>query len=402
MRTQHHPWFRRTTGIVFVALVLGACAGDTDEAPTTTAPTTTLAETTTSPPPPTTTTTTTVPLTIAGAPEDLVAAVGSLYGDRSAVDRNFSDHIAGATAAAEGPLSFEAVIAAVGDEEVAVVTDGTDLILAVGDGDGAWTVVGGSLGSLGVSPWYGTGLIQLYVIGSDARPGEKVTGMRADSHHIVTIEPDGSAASIVGLPRDTLVTTPEGTRGKFTNVMASHGPERVVATAEILTGLEFQGYLVTGFKGFVDLVDEFGGFDVDVPVAMNDRDSKANLRAGVQWLMGADMLAFARNRKSLAGGDFTRQFHHGVIMQWGLAATQGKGVTAIPSLLDMLTRHTITDLTATELAWIAGAIGHLEPFEVTNVVVPARHGSSGGAYVAVLTDQAFEIFATLADGPYAP
>lgn len=381
-----------------IALVLVACSDDppatTTTSTTTTAPTTTttVAETTT----------TVAALTIDGAPDGLLDAVDSLLGDRSGVDPEFSDHLAGAPAGIEEPLTYEVALGTVGDAEVAVVYDDVDTILAVADDGEDWTVVGGSLASLGATPWYGSDLIQLYIIGSDARPNETVELMRADSHHIVTITPDGSTASVVGIPRDTAVTTPEGSRGKFTNVMANSGAERVVATAEILTGLEFDGYLLTGFAGFTDLIDAFGGFEVDVPLAMNDRDSKAYLDQGIQWLDGTDMLAFTRNRKQLAGGDFTRQFHHGVVMQWGLAAAQVQGPEAIPAILEILDEFTLTDLTATQMLRVAGAVQHVDPFATPNVVVPARHGSIGSAYAAILTDGAHDIFAQLADGPLPP
>ena len=49
---------------------------------------------------------------------------------------------------------------------------------------------------------------------------------------------------------------------------------------------------------------EFGGFQVDVPVSMNDKWAKAYLRAGLQMLNGENMLAFTRTRKTIEGGDF--------------------------------------------------------------------------------------------------
>ena len=386
--------------LLTLALLASACSSDEPAAETTVAPPTTLPATTTSDQPTTTTTEAASTITVAGAPDGLVEAVESLYGTRAQVDPLFSDFLAGATEAATD-VELEAHLGMVGGEEVAILTDGTDLLAAATEG-GEWTVLGGSLTSLGMDPWYGPEPLQLYIIGSDARPGQLVTGHRADSHHIVTIAPDASAASIVGIPRDAWVETPEGGYSKFTNVMASRGPERVVATAEILTGLEYEGYVVTGFAGFVNLVNEFGGFQVDVPVRMNDEAAKAYLDAGVQYLNGENMLAFTRTRKTISGGDFTRQFHHGVVMQWGMAAVQEKGVTAVPALLEMLERHTITDLTPSQLVLVGAAIQHLDPFETTNVVVPASNGVAGAAYVARLQDGAFEIFANLADGPYIP
>lgn len=394
--------FRALVPVLTLALVVAACGGDEPEETTTSTVAAAADSSTTTSMAATTTTANATVATITNGTPGLAAAVSSIFGNRSGVDPGFSDHLAGAGADVEA-VEYEASLGFVAGEQVAVVTDGTDVLYAVApEGGDDWTVVAGSMASLGVAPWYGDAPFNVYVIGSDARPGQLVTGYRADSHHIVTLAPDGSAGSIVGIPRDSYVTTPEGGKSKFTSVMASHGPERVVATAEILTDLEFEGYVVTGFQGFVELVDEFGGFEVDVPVRLNDDAAKAYMNAGVQWLNGTNMLAFARTRKTIQGGDFTRQYHHGVIMQWGLAAVQEKGVTAIPALLEMLERHAITDMTATQLLRTTGAMSHLDPLAMPNVVVPATNGSAGGSYVARLGDGAFEIFADLADGPLAP
>ena len=114
------------------------------------------------------------------------------------------------------------------------------------------------------------------MIGSDARPGGKVEGHRADSVHIVSTIPATGTASIVGIPRDSWVAvTYEGYgevngMDKLTHTMASKGPEVVVETVTNLSGVELDGYLLTGFAGFEDLIDAFGGVTVDVPYRMND------------------------------------------------------------------------------------------------------------------------------------
>ncbi len=117
---------------------------------------------------------------------------------------------------------------------------------------------------------------------------------------------------------------------KLTHVNARAGTAAVVEVARELTGLPIEGYLVTGFRSFRRLVDAFGGVLVDVPFAMNDPKSSADLSAGEQRLMGQDALAFSRNR-SIQGGDFTRSFHQGMVIAAGLRGAQDGGSSTCPS-----------------------------------------------------------------------
>jgi len=56
------------------------------------------------------------------------------------------------------------------------------------------------------------GPLFVLVIGSDARPGQSVTGARADTLHLVGVNPQQGRVSVLGIPRDSWVTIP-GARG---------------------------------------------------------------------------------------------------------------------------------------------------------------------------------------------
>lgn len=351
---------------------------------------------------PTTTSTTPPPdVSITGLPDELAEAVTNLYlvaagfGDPSDVAVELRDLVD------EPPTDVvataEAHLGTVLETEVAVIVLSTDdIVLAVDEGSG-WRVVGAHLQSWNSEAVFGAEVRQIMVIGSDARPGQKVEGYRADSLHIVAAVPGEGAGAIVGIPRDSYVEAPDGRNRKFTNIMAGTGPDAILETARNLTDLEIEGYLLTGFAGFVDLIDEFGAFEIDIPINMADSASGAYFRAGVQTIDGGDALAFARNR-TIAGGDFTRQLHGGVIIGAIAAAVQGMGVDELPALLEMLTRHVQTDLSAEQLLTLTASLYVLDLAEVDNVVVPGSVGTAGGASVVFLDEEADLIFADLADG----
>ena len=298
-----------------------------------------------------------------------------------------------------GELSVSGMVttAEILDSRIAVVKADEDIVLAVADATGNWRIAGARLARFDKTAWYGGGSRLALIIGSDARPGQDPLGYRADSLHLVGVVPDSGNGAIVGIPRDAWVEASYGGKAKFTNVMASRGPEVVLETARNLTGLPLEGYLVTGFLGFSALVDEFGGFDFDVPFAMAEPKSGAFFEAGLQHFLGPDALAFARNR-TLSGGDFTRSYHQGQLMVAALRKAQTLGIEGLPQLLKLLVAHVHTDLSAEQLLTLAASAYELDPDTLTNVVVDGQVGTAGSASVVYLTDAALATFVDLADG----
>lgn len=336
-----------------------------------------------------------------------VRALYSWLGDRSLepppMDPELADYLADVAVTADLELSGSLSVAELPELEeglmvgVAAVGEG-DVILLVKHGGEDWTVVGAKLTTFGKEAWYGPELRHVMIIGTDARPGYDQEVFRGDSLHVLTSNIAEHGGSIVGFPRDSYVEAPYGF-DKFTNVnaLAEDGPVTTTEIARSLSGLPLEGYIVTGFAGFENLVTDIGGVPVDVPFAMADDKSNAYLAAGLQWLMGYDALAFTRNR-TIPGGDFTRSFHHGVLMQGALTAVQDRGILELPFLLEVLMNRTWTDLTPEELLTVAAGAYELDPALVGNVVLKGAVATRGGASVVDLdTEFAAETWADVAD-----
>lgn len=299
-------------------------------------------------------------------------------------------------------------VAEVLDAHLAVMFDDAfgDIVLAV-DGGTGWRVVGAKLQRLERPAIYGRSPRLLLMIGSDARPGQNPLIFRGDSLHILALRPDVAEGAIVGIPRDTLITMPDGSLDKITHSMASRGPEVLMATAEDLTGLDFEGYIVTGFSGFAGAVNALGGFIFSLPFSIEDPKAQADLKAGTQHFNGDEALAYARVR-SLAGGDIRRQYNQGNLLLAMLAEASGTDPTEIPRLLAIFTRFVSTDLSPSELLTLAMAVFELDPGELPNVVVTGSIERAAGRSVVVLNDEAAVIFEDVADGtleadyPYEP
>lgn len=386
---------------LLLTVAVAACSSEAESLPTTqpTLPTTT----TTAPPATSTTILAPVSVTVDGVPNGLATAIANVYETASGIAEathltpGLANHLDSLTNSTDISAQYTTTIHEGSPAWVAVAVWEDDIALASSPDGEEWTIVGGRFDSIGGQPYYGDETFQFLVIGSDARTSQDPLTLRADSLHIVTIAPDASTASIVGLPRDSYVETPYGATTKFTNVMSGRGPDVVVETGEMLTGLDLDGYIVTGFGGFVKIVNDFGGMEIDIPFDMAEPKSDAYFTAGKQFIDGFQALAFARNR-TLAGGDFTRSFHHGVIMQWGLATAQSKGALQIPAMIRLLEKHAFNDLGSDQLLLILAATFELRPFDIPNIVVDGTPGYAGEASVVFLNDSAFTVFEDLADG----
>ncbi|HEX6221189.1 MAG TPA: LCP family protein, partial [Acidimicrobiia bacterium] len=221
---------------------------------------------------------------------------------------------------------------------------------------------------------------------------------RADSIHFVGLDGSGGGA-VVGLPRDSYVPVPGfGTR-KITGSLALGGPDTMMAAFSELTALPFEGYVLTGFAGFEELLSSvLGGVEVDVPFAINDRWAHVALSAGRQMLNGAEALGFARARKTVPGGDFTRSQHQGVILLAAARAVQGMGYDAIPRLMEAAEPHMATNLTPEQLLTFSAMAISADLDSISNVVAPGSPGSAGGSSVVFLANSAHDLWADLADG----
>ena len=235
-------------------------------------------------------------------------------------------------------------------------------------------------------------------IGSDARPGEPVAGKLADSIHIIGVNPKRGGAGIVGIPRDSFVLIPgRGTR-KINEALFLGGPELMVRTVENLSGIKMDGYLLTGFEDFRRMVKSVGGIKVRIPQPMSDPSSGAFFRKGVKRLSGKEALAFSRNRKGVAGGDFGRSLNQGRLILAALREFRKDFRENPATLLQWLVvgaQNIKTDLGLPEMLQLLLSAPTRDLSRVENTVVSGSGGSVGGQSVVRLGAGAQGVFRDL-------
>ncbi|MEU9441189.1 LCP family protein [Streptomyces sp. NPDC048304] len=166
-----------------------------------------------------------------------------------------------------------------------------------------------------------TGSLNILVLGSDSRSGKAnkelgggdSSGARSDTAMVVHLDAGRTKATVVSIPRDTLVTRPScplasggstavAYGAMFNSAYAVGGPVCAVKTVESITHIRMDHYLEIDFSGFAELVDALGGVDVTTSQDIDDDQSHLHLKAGSHHLDGKQALALARTRHGIGDG----------------------------------------------------------------------------------------------------
>jgi len=210
------------------------------------------------------------------------------------------------------------------------------------------------------------------VVGNDSRDPNGV-GL-GDAIHVIGVNPQAKAASIIDIPRDTAV----GGGGKVNSVLAQGGLGQFTQTISNFVGVPIKFSMTTNFAGFTDMMDEFDGIDVNVQQPMHDENSGADFDPGPQKLNGPGALAFSRDRHSFAEGDIKRTENQGYLIITALQNLQQRAVGAggVLNLLGNVGRHVqMENVSFQDLYRLGRLVLTIDPANIKNVVIPTGGGS---------------------------
>jgi LCP family protein required for cell wall assembly len=300
---------------------------------------------------------------------------------------------------------------------------GVDINAALGDDRPAKAHVTPTPTEPSVSPApLPSGALNILVLGSDSRTGTRNQalgggesgGARSDTAMVVHLDAGRTEATVVSIPRDTLVTRPScplpggGTSAEAHGVMVNSayalgGPVCAVKTVETLTGVRMDHYLEVDFAGFADLVDALGGVTVTLDEDIDDRRSRLTLAAGTHHLDGEQALALARTRYGIGdGSDLGRiELQHRLIRAL-LEQVSASGLLTDPVRLyrvaDAATRSLTTDTeldSLTALTRLAQSLQGLSADGVRTLTMPVLPAPADPNRVVPDEPEASELWASL-------
>jgi LCP family protein required for cell wall assembly len=206
---------------------------------------------------------------------------------------------------------------------------------------------------------FGRRPLNILLIGSDSRLGAGNEGYGdkgheglADTTILMHISADRSNATLVSIPRDTMVKVPKCTvKGKvwepvnsfpFNETLTRGGPQCTVSTVDTMLGLQVDHYIMIDFKGVKEMTSAVGGVPVCLSAPINDPvlpnhggGTDLFLKAGPQRLAGETALKFLRARHAFGdGSDLSRiEAQKGFLMS---LAREVKGNASLTNVDGML------------------------------------------------------------------
>ena len=349
---------------------------------------------------PSSTTTTTAPAapraTGAGLPADLLAVMTSLYlGGTVPVTTATVGAALGKRKTRTAAVKVSGSTGTWQGSPIATVVQGKDLTLLVKDK--TWKVAGGWWPSLAVfRPPFPT--MRILAIGSDARNPQPVTKCRGDALHIIGVDAKKGVGGIVGIPRDSWVPLSTGGNSKVNAALVFGGVAGQVATIERASGVQIDGYVITGFKGFRAMVRALGGIVFVASRSLQSVDGFRIVKPGTNTLDAKHALALARERKHLPNGDFGRSANQGALIKAGIVMARKAGPGALAGLLSKMGPHLSTDLSVGEVLNLSASLYVNTGAGVPNTVVPGSIGTREGQSVVLLGSGARSIFTDMRNG----
>ena len=227
----------------------------------------------------------------------------------------------------------------------------------------------------------------ILLMGSDRRAGDAAFGQRSDTTILLHLAADRRSATLVSIPRDTMVPIPECTTENggtvpaqslaiFNSAFSAGGPACTIRTVEALTDVRIDNYVVVDFGGFKDMVNALDGVEVCVPYDVYDPLSRLKLKAGRHNVHGQQALAYVRTRHALGKrGDLSRIDRQQAFLGSMVTKVKSSGLLLRPdrlyNFLSAATKSITTDIgSLNDLRLLAQEMRGIAPKNVTFLTAP--------------------------------
>ena len=179
----------------------------------------------------------------------------------------------------------------------------------------------------------------------------------SDTIMLGTFDTQNKTASLVSIPRDTLVLR-NGYNSKINATYSSGGVELVRQTVSEILGVPIDFYVTINLNAFQAIVDEIGGVWFDVPVNMDYEDPYQNLyihiQAGYQKLNGQQAVGVVRCRSCYPSADIGRvQTQRDFLAALVSQTITLSNVTKATSLINIFNTYVESDLPLDTMIYFA-------------------------------------------------
>ena len=193
--------------------------------------------------------------------------------------------------------------------------------------------------------------------GREEEWGEEYWNYRADTIILARIDPKETKVTLVSIPRDTFVDMHENGQTKINAAYTYGGAPYMVEVVQEFAGVPISHYAEVDFEGFEKIVDQVGGIDITLPVAVRDPEyTGLDLDEGDHHLNGHDALMLARSRHAYdeyGGGDFFRAANQRMVISAVARKVLSSDLVTMSSTISTLAEYVTTDMNATDIISLA-------------------------------------------------
>lgn len=219
---------------------------------------------------------------------------------------------------------------------------------------------------------------------------EDISSKLTDTIIVASYNPKNQKATLLSIPRDTFVGTNKNKATSYDKINALYqsSPQKTMAAVNKLTGLDIQYYVVINNNALVQLVDEIGGVEFDVPINMDYDDSSQDLyihlKAGPQKLNGEQAEWLVRFRKNNNGTSYPASYgdndlgrmrtQREFLTEVAKQTLQLKNITKIGSFVDILKQNVQTNISNWSI--IKDYVAYAVDFNTENIEAASLPGEA--------------------------
>lgn len=196
------------------------------------------------------------------------------------------------------------------------------------------------------------GFYNILLVGVDDGNGN------ADTIMVMGYDTQEQKVGVVSVPRDTMVDRDWSSLPKINAAYGKGGIPLIDEELERTLGIPIDFYVMVDINAFVEIVNEVGGIDYNVPEDMYHDDDAGfviNLKAGMQHLDGYHTLQLVRYRSYSNGqADIQRtKTQQQVLTALAKKVLSWGSITSIGSFLNIFNQYVKTDMEMSDMLYFA-------------------------------------------------
>ncbi len=219
-------------------------------------------------------------------------------------------------------------------------------------------------------------------------------GINTDTIMIASYDAKNQQASIIGIPRDSLVNVKRRVKkinsayaaGTLNGGGKEGGINQLRREIKTVAGFVPDFYIAIDLEAFVEIVDAVDGVLIDVPFDMIYDDPGQNLhiniKKGERLLDGKDALKFARyrygNNSNYTISDYQRiENQQAVIKAMLTKLTKPENLLKIPRFISIFNEYVASDIKPENMLWFAEQLNKIKGTEALSTYTMPTTGTSG-------------------------